>query len=67
MLLIIWRISYLNIYDYDTICAPVPYNKQRHAQHLERYNLTYSEPLLNFPGICYCSPKKCKRQDNQEL
>ena len=49
------------------ICAPVPYNKQRHAQHLERYNLTYSEPLLDFPGICYCSPMKCKRQDNQDL
>ena len=62
MLLII-----LNIYDYDTICAPVPYNKQRHAQHLERYNLTYSEPLLDFPGICYCLPLNRRRQDNQEL
>ena len=60
-------IIYLNKYEYDRIYALVPYNKQLHAQHLERYNLTYSEPLLDFPGICYCSPKKCKRQHNQEL
>ena len=67
MLLIIWRIKYINICDYDIICATVPYNKQRHAQHLEIYSLTYSEPLLDFLGICYCSPMKCKRQDNQDL